>query len=206
MLYYNTIEPATLELLKKIQGIRMFSELCLVGGTGLALQYGHRKSIDLDLFGKLTVDEFEINQALRELGRLNIINSSRNIKIYTLNNIKLDVVNYPYKWLKKPIIEDNVKLADKEDIAAMKFSAITNRGTKKDFIDIYFLLEEFSLEEMINLYTEKYDDGSEFMLIKSLTYFDDAEGDPMPMMLKDVSWEDIKKKIVGEIKSYSGAV
>ena len=84
----------------------------------------------------------------------------------------------------------------------MKLAAITGRGAKKDFIDLYFLLQEFTLAEMISLYEEKYKDGSTFMVLKSLVYFDDAENDEMPEMLKPITWQDIKETIVKENKNY----
>ena len=95
--------------------------------------------------------------------------------------------------------EDNLTLASPKDIAAMKLSAITNRGTKKDFIDVYELLNHFSLEQMFGFYREKYTDAIPFMTLKSLTWFEDAEDDPMPFMLKKYSWDDVKEKIITEV-------
>lgn len=84
----------------------------------------------------------------------------------------------------------------------MKLAAITGRGAKKDFTDLYFLLKEFSLDEMINLYEEKYADGSTFMVLKSLVYFEDAEEDEMPEMLIPASWKTIKQTIIQKHKDY----
>lgn len=81
----------------------------------------------------------------------------------------------------------------------MKLSAITNRGTRKDFVDFYFLLKYFSFEELINLYVQKYSDTQLFTTLKSLTYFDDAEQDPMPAMMVTLEWEDVKSLIVAEV-------
>ena len=82
----------------------------------------------------------------------------------------------------------------------MKISAIINRGTKKDFIDLHFLLKEMTLDQILNLYYQKYPDGSRFIAIKSLTYFEDAESDPMPYMFNDVTWDDIKESIIFEVQ------
>jgi hypothetical protein len=119
MLRTDTLEESTLELLKRLQQIPLLSDLRLVGGTALALQLRHSRSIDLDFFGN-------INATLK-------------------------------------------------DIAAMKLAAITNQGTKKDFIDFYFLLQHFSFNQMLELYKQKYTEGSLFNVIRSLTYFMDAE-------------------------------
>ena len=108
-----------------------------------------------------------------------------------LNEVKVDLVNYPYPWLEEAKSIKGIRLAQKKDIAAMKLAAITSRGTKKDFIDLYFLLEEFSLQEMIDFYGQKYSDGSVFLVLKSLTYFDDANMEVSPFMLKDVAWEEV---------------
>lgn len=201
MLYYNTIEPTTLELLRQLQNITILSKTQLVGGTSLALQIGHRKSIDIDLFGEIDCQQYDLVEALSDLGSLTIVKESKNIHVYQLNGVKLDIVSYKYPWIKSPFIEDNIRLATLEDIAAMKISAIIGRGTKKDFIDVAFLLENFSLKEILGFYENKYSESSLFMAIKSLTYFDDAENEPMPYMLKNKSWSEIKERILKEVRS-----
>ena len=132
---------------------------------------------------------------LREVGRVEVASVSKNINIFWVNGIKVDMVNYPYPWLDLPIEEDGVRLASLRDIAAMKVSAIVNRGTKKDFIDLYTLLQFFKLDDILDIYSRKYSDGSLFIVLKSLTYFDDAETDPMPNVLNDTTWETVKDSI-----------
>lgn len=200
MLFYKAVDNTTLELLKKLQSNKAFDNLILVGGTSLALQIGHRISIDIDLFGKIDIEKIELNNLLSSYGEVVEIQQTKNINIYILNGVKTDIVNYSYPWLKQPILTEGLKLAGKEDIAAMKLSAITGRGSKKDFIDMYFLLQKFSLPEMLSFYEQKYSDGSVFMVLRSLSYFDDAEEDVMPRMLVDVSWKKVKEKIISELK------
>lgn len=101
MLHYKTINTKTLELLKKIQSVDIFKDLRLVGGTSLALQIGHRESIDLDFFGELNFDKFEILSTLNSLGKVEIKQSTKNINIFSIDGIKVDIVNYPYPWLEK---------------------------------------------------------------------------------------------------------
>ncbi len=203
MLHFNTITPQTLELLVKIQQIGEFSKLRLVGGTSLAMQIGHRQSIDIDLFGELNCDEYVLNQNLNSVGEVVQLKKSKNINIYSINNIKVDIVNYPYQWINSAIHHSAIVLADKADIAAMKLSAISGRGSKKDFIDFYFLLNHYSLLEMLTFYKNKYSDGSEFMVLRSLTYFEDANDDEQPIMFYNVDWEEIKEKIRNEVKRIS---
>lgn len=203
MLFYQTIDSSTLELLKNIQQENIFKELRLVGGTSLALQIGHRISIDLDLFGTLkNTDKLDIDKSLRQFGSLKTIHATNNINIYTVDDVKVDIVNYHYPWLGKAIEIDNIKLAGIEDIAAMKLSAISGRGSKKDFIDLFFILKHFSLAEIIKLYEKKYDDGSVFQVLRSLAYFDDADLEVMPKMLYQVSWDKIKRTIADQLSKF----
>ena len=200
MLHLETIESNTLELLRKLQSLYIFKNSRLVGGTALALQLGHHKSVDLDLFGTIEITPEEIQEVCRKAGELEISKVSRNINIFWIDGIKVDCVNYPYAWLDECKVIDGIRLASVNDIAAMKISAIINRGTKKDFIDLHFLLKEMSLNKILDLYDQKYPDGSRFIAIKSLTYFEDAESDPMPYMFSDITWEEVKVSIIDEVR------
>ena len=202
MLYYKTVHTETLGLLKKLQNVDIFKSLRLVGGTALALQIGHRVSDDIDLFGVINNDEVDIADALRGLGSIQVVNLTKNIHVYTVNGTKVDIVNYPYPWISNEINERNLRLAAIEDIAAMKIAAITGRGTKKDFIDIYFLLNKFSLEQILDFYQQKYDDGSLFLALKSLSYFDDADQDIAPKMFSTLYWDELKEFIRTKIYEY----
>ncbi len=202
MLYYQTIDAKTLELLKELQSIPAFSNMRLAGGTSLALQTGHRKSIDLDLFGRLEADESTFREAFTIFEKVTWLKKSANINIFSINDIKVDFVNYAYPWLDEMIFEEGLRLAGLQDIAAMKLAAVTGRGTKKDFIDIYFLLQHFTLEEMLRHYKNKYADGSEFLVLKSLTYFDDAEPEQEPVMLKNIRWQAVKQTILTKHTAY----
>lgn len=202
MLHYETIHRDTLELLKKIQSLELFAGTRLVGGTALALQLGHRQSIDLDFFGKMDASLEEIAIELSDFANTKPLSSSKAMRFLIVDGIKVDIVNYPYYWIDNPAIEDGITLAGIKDISAMKLSAITNRGTKKDFIDLYFLLKEFSFSELIDLYLKKYAGAQLFTVLKSLTYFEDAETDPMPVMLNPINWEEVKTVIVSTVNQY----
>ena len=137
--------------------------------------------------------------ALEQIGSLVVLKESPHIHIYQLNNVKIDVVDYQYSWIDDAVVMQGIRMASLRDIAAMKITAIIGRGTKKDFIDIAFLLQRFSINKILDFYSQKYPDGSTFMSMKSLAYFDDAEEDIMPYMLTDISWEKIKSQILSEI-------
>lgn len=203
MLHYETIHRDTLELLKKIQSLELFAGTRLVGGTALALQLGHRQSIDLDFFGKMDASLEEIAIELSDFANTKPLSSSKAMRFLIVNGVKVDIVNYPYYWIDNPVIEDGITLAGIKDISAMKLSAITNRGTKKDFIDLYFLLKEFSFSELIDLYLKKFAGAQLFTVLKSLTYFEDAETDPMPVMINPINWEEVKTVIVSTVNQYS---
>jgi hypothetical protein len=199
MLQLSTIEPSALELLKKLQNLPVLEQTRLVGGTALALQIGHRKSIDLDFFGEFKIEIQELIDEIKEFAELTILSESKNIHVYSINGIKVDFVNYKYPWLDNAVAEDGIVLAGIRDIAAMKIAAVIGRGTKKDFIDIAFLLQKFSLKEILDFYSLKYNDGSIFMALKSLAYFEDAESDIMPDMLIKKSWKQAKNEIIANI-------
>ena len=207
MLQYTTINPTTLELLKLLMQEKCLDDFNLVGGTALALQLGHRVSIDLDLF---SINEFDTKYILSELGK-----KFRSVEITeypfsiiqkieypenTQNFVKVDIVKYPYKLLKQPINLDGIRLLTKEDIIPMKLSALGSRGSKKDFFDIYFLLKEFNLGEMFTLFEQKFPNVNYFHIVKSLTYFDDADKELNPKTLIKITWEEVKKEILKHVK------
>lgn len=203
MLHYETIYPETLELLKLLDQQNEFQGLRLVGGTSLALQYGHRMSVDLDFFGELQCSQDEIIELATRIGNCKVFRKTKHILQFNLNNVKIDVVDYSqYGWIDNPIVEDGLILASPKDISAMKINAIEGRGSKKDFIDVFQLLKHFDLDEILDFYSQKYPEYSIFRALLSLSYFEDAEPQAMPVMFIDDSWEDIKNEISEEVKAY----
>lgn len=201
MLSYQTVEPHTLELLKKLMTEPLLTGMRLVGGTSLALQYGHRNSIDLDFFGTLDEDLLSIRDSLERIGHVSVLKETRTIRIYDLDHVKIDFVDYSrYQWLAEAVNEDGLRLASPEDIAAMKVNAIEGRGTRKDFVDIYFLLQHYSLDEILGFYQKKYPEHSVFRALMSLSYFDDAEKQMMPKMFSKTSWDEMKAFIIKEVE------
>ena len=177
------------------------SGLRLVGGTALALQYGHRQSIDLDFFGTLAVEQDDIIEMFSSIGSFTIHNRTKRILQGALRGIKVDVIDYSqYPWIDAAIVEDGITLASPRDIAAMKINAIEGRGTRKDFVDIYFLLQNYTLSELLDFYAQKYPNHSFFRALLSLNYFEDAEQQAMPKMQISVTWEEIKSTIIAEVK------
>ena len=203
MLSYKTIHPDTLELLRKLSLLQELSQMRLVGGTALALQYGHRQSIDLDFFGEMTNAPDEIINKMSEFGDCVVLNNQKSILQLVVSGVKVDVIDYSlYKWIDSPVCENGLKLASVQDIAAMKINAIEGRGSRKDFIDVYMLLKKYSLDEILGFYKQKYPNYSIFRALLSLTFFEDAERESMPIMLIDDSWEQMKNNILSVVEEY----
>ena len=200
MLHTKTVTSSLFRVLKELMEVADFRELYLVGGTSLALQIGHRESIDIDLFGKIDFNFDNFSTTFAEMGEVSKIKMSKHINILLIDHIKVDFVNYRYPWIRECLNVDGLRLASIEDIGAMKLNAITGRGAKKDFVDLYFLLQQFTLQDLFRFYTQKFDDGNIFLVKKSLTYFVDAEREEMPLMYSDITWEEMKLFILEKIR------
>ena len=203
MLSIQTIKPDTLELLKTISAQPEVQDTRLVGGTALALQYGHRQSVDLDFFGRLPEDKDTLIDTLKRIGEVMVFNRSKSILQMVVNQVKVDFVDYSrYSWIDEPVNGDGFVLASDKDIAAMKVNAIIGRGTRKDFVDLYALLQHYSLPEIMDFYRQKYPEFSEYRALLSMTYFEDAEMQDMPLMFIDTPWEAMKKTIIKAVEAY----
>lgn len=202
MLQFNALRPDTLDVLRLTMSQPLLNNFTLVGGTALALHLGHRISEDIDLF---TWQRFDIDLLLEELSS----HISFKIKVKTpigthlfINDVKTDLVYFPAKPIREEINIDGVRLLGTEDLVAMKLNAIANRGAKKDFYDIYFLLQEFSIHDMVNLFKEKFKTQDVFGLSRSLSYFKDADKDSDITLLKqkNLLWKEVKQKIIEETR------
>ncbi len=203
MLSYRTIVPHTLELLKKLCQEPYLMDCRLVGGTALALQYGHRTSVDLDFFGSFGNEEDKLFTVLQPYAEVRRVKDSPNIKVFFMDDVKVDFVNYSiYPWIDDAVEEDGLRLASPKDIAAMKINAIEGRGSKKDFIDIYSLLQHYSLDELLKFYSQKYPNYSIYRALMSLTYFADADPKDTPTLFMDVTWGEMKTFIKQKVVEY----
>jgi len=177
----------------------------LAGGTALALYFGHRFSVDLDWFAEKFDYTLSFRRQLEKLGKLGIDSESEKTFNGTLNGVKISFFEYPYPLIApKKQYKESVFLAAVPDIAAMKMEAIGSRGSYKDFIDIYFLLQHYSLEELLGFVRKKFAniEYNETHLLKAMTYFEDAKGSAMPQLVKKVSWQKIKEAIRREVEVY----
>jgi predicted nucleotidyltransferase component of viral defense system len=200
----DTVDKIQLNLLQEFSKKDFLNDYFLVGGTNLALRLNHRHSIDIDLFSQNKFDiahsekiHFLLNQSYGN--RYSEPRFSDAGVFCYIDNVKVDLVNYPYPLLKPLVVVSGIKLADFEDIAAMKISAVTGRGSKKDFYDIYELLKMFTVEQLLGFYKEKYKVNNIFHVVKSLTYFNDAENidnkNNTVVSSKNLKWGEVKSFI-----------
>ncbi|PIS42211.1 MAG: hypothetical protein COT24_04690 [Candidatus Kerfeldbacteria bacterium CG08_land_8_20_14_0_20_40_16] len=194
------ITSETKRVLEQIAESFLIKKFYLAGGTALAIQLGHRQSIDLDWFSAGKFSNAEIKNALTKVWVFKLTSEEEGTIHGILNGVKVSFLFYGYGMLYPLVDYKNVRLADERDIAAMKIDAVSSRGSKKDFIDIYFLLEKYSLSELIGFFEKKYKKikFNKLHILKSLVYFEDAEKEPMPLMIKKDGWEQIKKRISKE--------
>jgi predicted nucleotidyltransferase component of viral defense system len=162
----------------------------LVGGTALSLQLGHRLSVDLDLFGKLNYTNNSDPQSTTTLIQLN------------LNGVKIDILQYN-EILIKPIIKyESLRLASIEDIAAMKVRAIEDRGARKDFYDLYSLLDHFSLKQILEFSKIKYAYKSPLFSVQCMLDFSEADSENDPKSLINISWDVVKSRVSQEAQKF----
>ena len=199
MLYKDPfiISPETFLLIQQLQTIPELKEFYLVGGTSLALQLGHRNSIDIDLFTQKSFDDTALLELLNQSFTIKEIFRRKNVIISFIDNIKTDFIRHDYPLINPPITEDGITYITKEDIAAMKIHAIIQSGKRiKDFIDIYILLEHLTMNEMIAFFEQKYTYSNAMIALKAINYFDDIDEniDP-PKLLHPISIANIKDRI-----------
>ncbi len=189
--------------LRHLHGRSLLEDFYLAGGTGLALQSGHRRSVDLDFFCKKMFDEEALVQRLGGTQGLSIVSKAGSTLHTGIGGVKVSFLSYPYPVLFPFRSFQEVRLADARDIGCMKISAIASRGTRRDFIDLYMVSKEYGLSTLLDLFKKKYTRAnySGIHILKSLIYFEEAERDPMPDMLVNVAWNEVKSFFTAQVPS-----
>ena len=198
MWHHEVINPAVEQTLEALHERALLDGFYLAGGTGLALQLGHRRSLDLDFFGPGPFNEDQLLQRLQLLPGFGLASRDRQTLHVQIGGVKVSFLGctYPVLFPFAPFLD--VPVAAPKDIACMKISAIASRGTRRDFIDLFMVAEQEGVGALCVLFREKFAAANYSLvhILKSLTYFDDADGEPMPHMLMPVSWEDVKRFFV----------
>jgi hypothetical protein len=192
----------TLHTLSRQDFMRSFY---LAGGTGCALHVGHRRSRDFDFFSRAEFDIFAIQNTLRNLGRYVIDYSDSNTLVGSFDGTKISLFHYAYPLLEDTADFQGLRIASLLDIGCMKIDAISSRGTKRDFVDLFFALRKLGLdlEKFLSQFEKKYgpDSFNQYHVLKSLVYFEDADKEPDPDMLVDFSWTAMKRFFVEGVRS-----
>ena len=157
MLHTETIDKPTLELLISLQAKDYLRGFCLVGGTALALYFGHRKSLDLDLFSNFGFDAEMLLENIHQDFNFQLYHSASNTLKGHIHQINVDIIAHRYPMVDKPLSTDQITLLSVKDIVAMKLNAISVSGQRsKDFIDIFYALRIYPLKDMLDFYRHKY--------------------------------------------------
>jgi len=204
-LHVDALPDAQRTALAEAGAVAAKESFYLAGGAALALHLGHRRSIDLDWFRRRPLrDPLRIAQALQGAGvDFSVTMNAAGTLYGVARTVKMSFLEYPYKMLVKPVRQPAIgcSIASLEDIACMKLSAIADRGAKKVFVDLYFLGEHLPLERMLELYREKFDVSDIAHLVMALAYFDDAERQRMPSMIRKVPWKTIKAEVQRRVRA-----
>ncbi|MEK7720100.1 MAG: nucleotidyl transferase AbiEii/AbiGii toxin family protein [Bacteroidota bacterium] len=206
MLYTETVEPRTLSILKRLMALPSLQPFSLVGGTAMSLRYGHRSSVDLDLFFHEKFDHSIIeSELLREFGNeFDYESGHKQFGIFcNIQQIKVDIVYTPHLPISAIETEDNIRMYSSADIAAMKIQAILGRAKKKDFWDLTELLQHFSLQQIMDWHKQKY--PSQMLAISipnAIIYFAEADESETPVSFKKQTWESVKMGIRKAVSDY----
>ena len=202
-IFWDVIDYKKRALLKKLIKYIPLTDFYLAGGTALALLLGHRKSFDFDWFSQSKFDTSELLNKLSKLGNTELIEIKKDTLYLFLDNVQLTWLYYPYPLIDPVIKVEGINLASLTDIALMKLIAISQRGERKDFIDLYVILQEkrgTDLELLFELLPLKFPESqiNYYHIIKSLTYFEEAETELN--MCNSIDWQEVKDFFMQEQK------
>lgn len=202
----KAISDSLLNLIKRLMNDPMLQDFYLVGGTSLAMYLEHRISIDIDLFQNHGFDSQSLCYHLERHYNAKLIIHEINTARAKIDDVKVEFLTHDYPLLDSPQVIDGMRVADMKDLAAFKLNAVAGRGSKKDFWDIALLLDHYSLSQMLGFFSEKYASSDIWHLIKSLTYFDDADREVIDIMdLKGNTWQAIKTRVLESVNGLASS-
>jgi predicted nucleotidyltransferase component of viral defense system len=194
----HAVTKSCLKALNHLRQHEFINDFYLAGGTALALQTGHRISTDLDFFSTTRLlpgsERETIRQRLGKTSRFEVVSEQDGMLYSKFFDTDVSFIHQHHPLL-EPIVDYNgIQLASPTDIGLMKLAAINSRGTRRDFIDLYCLKNIVTLDKLLELSSVKYSDRPSFQAIaaRALAYFEDAEQQPMPRMLSEVQWQDVR--------------
>lgn len=195
-MFTNTLSKGTQDALAILGDSKVLPrDSYLAGGTALALHLGHRISVDFDFFTSVVFDSDKVVRTLRQVGTFNLERFAENTVLGTFNHVRFSLFTYQYPLIFKTIPYLKIDLANPRDIGAMKIAAISTRGTKKDFFDLFKLAEVgITIDNCLKYYEKKYKSfaNNTYTIISALSYFAEAEESADPQMIDKISWEEVK--------------
>ena len=191
----ETVDAGVERTLRDLHTVPILTSFYLAGGTGLALQLGHRRSVDLDFFLGKDFNEDSLLQKLQHLEGFALAAKEPGTIYASIRKTKVSFIAYAYPILFPFQAFLGVDVADSRDIGCMKISAVASRGTKRDFVDLYCLAQQYGLKQLLEWFTRKFSQTNYSVphILKSLSYFEEADQDPMPHMLMSLSWAEVKR-------------
>ncbi len=198
-------EKTTLELIKALQRLGSLREFYLVGGTALALHLRHRQSLDIDLFCNFNFDSDALTEQIRQDFDFQLFHQAENTIRGSINGIKVDILAHRYPYIFPHLTIDGIETCSIPDIIAMNLNAISASGQRiKDFADIYFLLRQYTIADMLGFYRMKYQQQQINHILKSLVYFKDVDESEWPLVMQDHSlrWRTVTKKLEEVVLEY----
>lgn len=197
----EVIDERVERTLERLRVLGILDHSYLAGGTSLALHLGHRRSHDLDFMSPDPVDPDALIRTMKTLAGFAVADVAPDTLHATVDRTKVSFLAYPYRVLFPFAPFLGVDVADPRDIACMKLSAIASRGTRRDFVDLYFVAKQYGLSQVLAWFREKFSEVHYSMrhVEKSLTWFADADEQPMPDMLVPLSWENVKRFFADEV-------
>jgi len=204
MLHEETIKPGTLDLINQLMKDQQLNEFYLVGGTALALQIGHRESIDVDLFSVSAFDTGKLAEHLQRNYDARISAQGNNSLKGNIQGVDIDLVTHNYPFVKPIEPIQGIRMVSLEDIAAMKMNAIVNSGQRiKDFIDVHYLLKDMTCEQLLDHYCSKYPNVDANMGRSSLLYHKDIDFKVRVVLTdKSIRWKDMEKSLIKSVRQY----
>ncbi len=205
MLYTQTVETGTLVLIKELMSDKELESFNLVGGTTLSLKLGHRMSVDIDLFTDRDFDAHQISRHLAQTYSAENIKTLKNGIFCFINGIKVDILAHQYPKLNKVEKVDGIRMLSLQDIGAMKLKAILHSGTRlKDFVDMYFLLEQLPLQKITEGFVQKYPDVNVQMAHNALLYFEDFnKKEKINFLGKEISLKEMESRLRAAVANTS---
>jgi predicted nucleotidyltransferase component of viral defense system len=201
----EVMSPQVADTAERLVGLEALRNFYLAGGTALALHLGHRRSVDLDFFSADSFDEDALVATVQALPEFSVVAKSTQTLYLHVSSTKVSFIGYSYPLLFPLEPFRGLAVAEVRDIACMKLSALASRGSRRDFVDFYFVAQRYGLPQLLEFFQRKFAHAnySVIHVQKSLVYFADAEKEPMPDMLLPLSWEEVMAFFCREVRKLS---